>query len=261
MALVEHASSKADEVAVPGLRQLACTARLLNRADGSARWAQGDTCVVAAVYGPRPVAGRKEDAEKATLEVIWGAKTGPPALPDKHPWGILMRRSLESFLLLSLHPSTLITIIIQVVHDDGSLLSCAINAASAALADAGVAMRGLLFSVNCAISRSGVIIADPTLKEEQAAEASVCLSFANTKLLVLDTNGNTMGTRDEAGEEREEEGVVASTTKGAMSVDDYFACVAIAQSGVVKLTSFFRMCVHHWQGVPIPLALPPPLEA
>lgn len=43
----------------------------------------------------------------------------------------------------------------QVIHDDGSLLSCAINAACAALVDAGIPMTGLLTSVTIALAKRG----------------------------------------------------------------------------------------------------------
>jgi exosome complex component RRP46 len=42
---------------------------MLARADGSARWFQ-DSAVLAAVYGPRQAMQRKEDAERAVIEVV-----------------------------------------------------------------------------------------------------------------------------------------------------------------------------------------------
>ena len=47
------------------LRKLSCTRNPLGWAHGSARWEQGDTMVVAAVYGPRA------RWEKASVEVVW----------------------------------------------------------------------------------------------------------------------------------------------------------------------------------------------
>lgn len=45
-------------------RELQCELGLLERADGSARLAQGDTSVLCAVYGPAEVKISKEDCEK-----------------------------------------------------------------------------------------------------------------------------------------------------------------------------------------------------
>uniref|UniRef100_E1BAG2 Exosome component 5 n=1 Tax=Bos taurus TaxID=9913 RepID=E1BAG2_BOVIN len=57
---------------VPGcsLRHFACEQNLLSRPDGSASFLQGDTSVLAGVYGPAEVKISKEIFNKATLEVI-----------------------------------------------------------------------------------------------------------------------------------------------------------------------------------------------
>jgi len=57
-------------------RTLLCERGLLQRADGSARWSQDKTSVLAAVYGPRTTLGRKEDSEQAVVEVIFKPKSG-----------------------------------------------------------------------------------------------------------------------------------------------------------------------------------------
>lgn len=95
-------TSRTDGRAPNQLRQLICATGILNKADGSARWAQGlafvncmspnvmlkaaltlllgETSVLAAVYGPHSVQGRRENAEKAIVEVIFKPKTGQPGI-------------------------------------------------------------------------------------------------------------------------------------------------------------------------------------
>lgn len=58
------------------LREFSCTGNPLHRAHGSARWAQGGTIVLAAVYGPKPGTRKGENPEKASIEVVWKPKTG-----------------------------------------------------------------------------------------------------------------------------------------------------------------------------------------
>ena len=48
----------------------------MQRADGSAKWSQDKTIVLAAVYGPRSTLGRKEDPEQTVVEVIFKPKSG-----------------------------------------------------------------------------------------------------------------------------------------------------------------------------------------
>ena len=57
-------------------RTLLCERGLLQRADGSARWSQDKTSVIAAVYGPRSTFGRKEDSEQAIVEVFFKPNAG-----------------------------------------------------------------------------------------------------------------------------------------------------------------------------------------
>lgn len=57
-------------------RTLLCERGLLQRADGSARWSQDKTSVLAAVYGPCSTFGRKEDSEKAVVEVFFKPHAG-----------------------------------------------------------------------------------------------------------------------------------------------------------------------------------------
>ncbi len=72
-----------------------CERGPLQRADGSARWAQGGSAVLAAVYGPRATAQRKEDPERAVVEVVFRPRSGlagaRPALCSR-PAAYLARR-------------------------------------------------------------------------------------------------------------------------------------------------------------------------
>jgi exosome complex component RRP46 len=60
------------------LRSLACEQGLLARCDGSARFKQGQTCVIAAVFGPGEVKLSREIINKATVDVTLKPKTGLP---------------------------------------------------------------------------------------------------------------------------------------------------------------------------------------
>jgi exosome complex component RRP46 len=49
---------------------------VIKAADGSALWKQDASSVLAAVYGPKQASMRKEDAERAVVEVIFKSTTG-----------------------------------------------------------------------------------------------------------------------------------------------------------------------------------------
>ncbi|ESR63923.1 hypothetical protein CICLE_v10009310mg [Citrus x clementina] len=148
------------------LRPLACSCSILHRAHGSASWSQGDTKVLAAVYGPKAGTKKNENPEKASIEVIWKPRTGQIGKPEKE-YEIILKRTLQSICILTINPNTTTSVIIQVVHDDGALLPCAINAACAALVDAGIPMKHLAVAICCCSAESGYCILDPTKLEEQ----------------------------------------------------------------------------------------------
>lgn len=215
------------------LRPLACSCSILHRAHGSASWSQGDTKVLAAVYGPKAGTKKNENPEKASIEVIWKPRTGQIGKPEKE-YEIILKRTLQSICILTINPNTTTSFIIQVVHDDGALLPCAINAACAALVDAGIPMKHLAVAICCCSAESGYCILDPTKLEEQKMKAFAYLVFPNSILSVLPEGSSLV-----QGEPMEH-GIITSVTHGAMSVDDYFHCLERGRAASAKLSDFLR---------------------
>uniref|UniRef100_A0A3B3XSI1 Exosome complex component RRP46 n=1 Tax=Poecilia mexicana TaxID=48701 RepID=A0A3B3XSI1_9TELE len=201
------------------LREFGCEQTLLSRPDGSASFVQGDTSVMAGVYGPAEVKISKEIYDRATLEVLVHPKVGLPgkSVAEKRSQEQCVRETCEASLLLSLHPRSSLTLILQVLHDDGALLSCCLNAACMALMDAGLSMSCLFCGVTCAISADGEIITDPTAAQEK--ESRALMTFA------IDSK---------------ERRVMMSSTKGSFSVHELQQCVAVSQKASEKIFQFYR---------------------
>ncbi|KAG5562549.1 hypothetical protein RHGRI_005323 [Rhododendron griersonianum] len=244
------------------LRPLACSRGILNRAHGSANWSQGETKVLAAVYGPKAGTKKNENPEKACIEVIWKPKTGQIGKPEKE-YEMILKRTLQSICLLSVNPNTTTSVIVQepgyipppqalscntffagcqlssyallqVVNDDGALLPCAINAACAALVDAGIPLKNLAVAICCCLTDSGCVILDPNKLEEQKMKAFVYLVFPNSILSVLPEGSSQVGG------EPVEYGIITSVTHGVMSVDDYLHCLQRGRAASAKLSDFLR---------------------
>uniref|UniRef100_A0A5B7AUM2 Exosome complex exonuclease RRP46 homolog n=1 Tax=Davidia involucrata TaxID=16924 RepID=A0A5B7AUM2_DAVIN len=215
------------------LRPLACSRNILNRAHGSASWSQGETKVLAAVYGPKAGTKKNENPEKACIEVIWKPKTGQIGKPEKE-YEMILKRTLQSICLLTVNPNTTTSIIVQVVNDDGALLPCAINAACAALVDAGIPLKHLAVAICCCLAESGYVILDPNKLEEQKMKAFVYLVFPNPILSVLPEGSLQVGG------EPMEHGIITSVTHGVMSVDDYLHCLERGRAASAKLSDFLR---------------------
>ncbi|KAH9304751.1 hypothetical protein KI387_009155, partial [Taxus chinensis] len=223
------------------LRTLSSTRALLHRAHGSARWSQDNTIVLAAVYGPKGAGpGKKENPEKATLEVIWKPKTGQAGKAEKE-YEVIVKRTLDYIFLSTLHPNTITSVTLQVVNDDGALLACAVNAACAALVDAGIPLRNIIAAVCCGVRDNGEVILDPTKLEEQKVQAHVCLIFPCRPLTVAPEGPPTVDS------EPLECGIISSITRGAMMVDNYLDCLARGRAASLKLSEFIRSSIEKGQ--------------
>uniref|UniRef100_A0ABM0M419 Exosome complex component RRP46-like n=1 Tax=Saccoglossus kowalevskii TaxID=10224 RepID=A0ABM0M419_SACKO len=169
------------------LRSQSCEQNLLSRPDGSATYCQGDTSVIVAVYGPAEVKQSKEFLDKATLEVIFKPKVGIPGCSEKFQER-LIRNTCETIVLTALHPRSSINIIIQVMHNAGSLLSCCVNSTCMALLDAGLPMSCLVAAVTCSLSCDGDIILDPTSQQEKEAKAILTFVFESRDNEIITSN-------------------------------------------------------------------------
>ncbi|XP_028680752.2 exosome complex component RRP46 [Erpetoichthys calabaricus] len=198
------------------LREFGCEQNLLSRPDGSASFVQGDTTVVVGIYGPAEVKVSKESYDRATLEVILKPKVGLPGVAERSREQFI-RETCEAALLTALHPRTSIVLILQVIHDDGSLLSCCLNSACMAAMDAGLNMRCLFCGVTCAIDLDGNIILDPTAKQEK--ESRAVLTFAIDSV---------------------ERQVMMSSTKGAFTTAEFHQSIAICQKAAESIFQFYR---------------------
>ncbi|KAJ4778501.1 Exosome complex component RRP41 [Rhynchospora pubera] len=214
------------------LRPLGCSRNILNRAHGSARWSQGNTIVLAAVYGPKSGTKKGENPEKASFEVIWKPKTGQIGKQERE-YEMILKRTLQSICLVNVHPNTTTSVIVQVVGDDGSLLPCAINASCAALVDAGIPMKHLAVSISCGLMEEGSIILDLTKSEEEKLKAFAYLVFPNSPLSVIDKVHSSK-------EEPIEHGIITSVSYGAMPVSGYFDCLERGRAASAAISEFLR---------------------
>ncbi|DBA99800.1 hypothetical protein WJX82_010461 [Trebouxia sp. C0006] len=228
------AASRADGRTNLQIRTLLCERGLLQRADGSARWSQDKTSVLAAVYGPRTTLGRKEDSEQAVVEVTFKPNFGmyrynaPGGTENQYQK--LIRKAVQGVFAASLHPRTAVQVIIQVVRDGGSVLSCALNAACAALVDAGVLLHNVFASVSCAVDSTGSLLLDPDTSEEQEAQAFGCFAFCATGELT--EQGRKVVTS---------QGVLISSVHGCLDVQEYLTMLELARQGCQRISEFAKL--------------------
>ncbi|KAM0786932.1 hypothetical protein ACM66B_002354 [Microbotryomycetes sp. NB124-2] len=169
--------SRTDRAAT-ALRPLELSLSVLNRVDGSARFAFGNVNVLASVTGPTEVRIRDELVHSATFEVNVRPLRGLPG-PSSKRAETLLSSLLSPLLLLNTYPRSLIQLTLQTMSSPTTAFSkpvstapselesatspstkpvagtavgvaesaARINAAMLALVDSGVSSRGMLVAV------------------------------------------------------------------------------------------------------------------
>uniref|UniRef100_A0A6G1SP78 Exosome complex component RRP46 n=1 Tax=Aceria tosichella TaxID=561515 RepID=A0A6G1SP78_9ACAR len=117
----------------------------LTKADGSALIDQDDTIVQATVFGPVDIAQSKINYEEAVVEILFKPKINipstSPAFDSVREIEDMLKQIFKEVILVRLHPRTSISILVQEIYNNGSLLSAAINAVCCALIDAGLPLK------------------------------------------------------------------------------------------------------------------------
>ncbi len=162
------------------LRQIRIEVGVLKRADGSCYFELGDNKVIAAVYGPREMHPRHaQDAKMAVLKYRYNMapfsvdERKRPG-PDRRSVEIskVSREALEPVIIKEYYPKTEIDVYVEILQSDAGTRTAGINAASVALADAGIPMKDLVSSV--AVGKiDGEIVLDLNAVEDNYGEADM----------------------------------------------------------------------------------------
>ncbi|KAI3958813.1 hypothetical protein MKX01_023489 [Papaver californicum] len=148
------------------MRQIRAELGAVAKADGSAVFEMGNTKVIAAVYGPREVENRSQQMnDQALVRCEYSMANFSTGDRMRKPKGD--RRSTEI---------SLIDIFVQVLQADGGTRSACINAATLALADAGIPMRDLATSCSAGYLNSTPLL-DLNYVEDSAGGPDVSVGI------------------------------------------------------------------------------------
>ena len=145
----------------------------------------GGTKVVAGVYGPGDLYPRfLQKSGKALLRCYYDMmsfsvtdrkRPGPGRRETE--LGLVIKNALEPFLLLENFPKAGIKLFMEIYQADAGTRCASINAASLALADAGIPMRDLVSSVAAGTAGDAVIL-DLNKKEEDHKDGATDIPIA-----------------------------------------------------------------------------------
>ncbi|MFB6216426.1 MAG: exosome complex exonuclease Rrp41 [Candidatus Aenigmatarchaeota archaeon] len=180
------------------LREMEAEASLLKRADGSGYFRMGDTEAVAAVYGPRELHPQHlQDARKALLRCRYNL--APFSTEDRVRPGPsrrateinkVIKEALSPVVFLERYPNAVVDVYMEVISADAGTRCVALNAASIALADAGIPMKSIISA--CA---AGKIDGKPALdimgEEDKYGEVDlpIALNPDNDEITLLQMDG------------------------------------------------------------------------
>jgi len=169
---------------VDELRPLKIEVGVLKRADGSCYLEFGNNKVIAAVYGPREIHPRhlqnametvvRYRYNMASFSVDERKRPGP----DRRGVEVskVSRESIEPVILKEYYPRSSVDIFVEVLQADAGTRTAGINAASVALADAGIPMKGLVSS--CAVGKvDNTLVLDLMKEEDNYGQADMPLAM------------------------------------------------------------------------------------
>tara|TARA_Y100000310_G_scaffold313685_1_gene362327 strand:+ start:336 stop:1037 length:702 start_codon:yes stop_codon:yes gene_type:complete len=171
------------------VRKMEARVGVIPNADGSAIFAFGKTVAIAAVYGPRKLHPQHmQDPAKGILRCTYdllsfSVEDRKRPGPNRRAQEIseVTKWSLEPVLDLSGFPNTVVDVFVYILQADAGTRTAGINAASMALAQAGLPMRDLVCSV--AVGKNDkTILADLDKDEEDYEEGEGATDLAIAKV-------------------------------------------------------------------------------
>jgi exosome complex component RRP41 len=171
---------------------------VLKRANGSADFRFGGTHALAGIMGPRPFHPKAlQDPQHTIVEVRYFM--APFSTKDRSKPGRSRRsteiskvinEALASVIFTEDYPRTGTDVILEILEADASTRCAALNAASLALADAGMPIRDLV--VSCSVGRAdGVLILDVAGLEDNYGDVDMAVATIakDDKIVLLQMDG------------------------------------------------------------------------
>lgn len=170
------------------LRPIEMKVNVINRANGSALVKFGDSQAIVGVFGPRALFPRHlQESETGILRCRYNmapfsVEDRKSPGPDRRSVEIskVIRLAFEPTIFLEDFPKATIDVYIEILQADGSTRVTGINAASLALADAGIPMKDLIAA--CSVGKiDGKLIVDLCGLEDNCGETDLAFAMMPSK--------------------------------------------------------------------------------
>ncbi len=229
---VDEDGERVDGRQIDELRETKMEIGVLEEADGSAMVEVGNTRIIASVFGPQDLHPRHlQESDRAVIKMRYNM--APFSVDDRmrpgpnrraKEIGLVAKRALEPALELEHFPTAGIDISMEVIESDGGTRAAGITAASLALADAGMPMKGLVSSCASGVVGEHVVL-DVNGKEDKEGNADIPIATIN------------------GGEE-----ITLLQMDGDLTIDQVDECVELAKRGCADLDRMQRETIQETYG-------------
>lgn len=196
--LLKDDGSRLDGRRPDEMRPVHIEAGVLNRASGSCYLEMGGNKVLAGVYGPREAIPRhSQNPTKAVVKFRYNM--APFSVDDrKRPGpdrrsteiGKVASEAFSNVVILEEFPRAQVDVIVEILEAAAGTRCAAISAASVALADAGIPMKGMVAA--CAAGKAGgMVCLDLNQPEDNHGEADlpVAVNMTTGEIVLLQMDG------------------------------------------------------------------------
>lgn len=200
-------------------RKITIDVGVLKRAGGSAIFKFGDTYALSAVYGPEPLHPRHlQDPQKAFLRCRYSMapfssqeRIRPGRSRRATEISKVLKEALSNVISFEDYPKTGIDVFVEILQADASTRCAGLNAASLALAEAGVPMKNFISS--CTVGKvDGKIVLDVGGAEDQFGDVDMAVA--------------TIGDEDK---------IVLLQMDGIITREDFTKMINLAKKGCVEI--------------------------
>lgn len=182
------------------LRKVRIESGVLENASGSAMVEWGNNKIIAGVYGPREVFPKHfSDPFKAIVNFRYvmcsfsSLEEHSRSAPNRRSIEIskVGRHVFENLILTEQFPNTAIDIDVEVLQSDGGTRVAAFTAASVALVDAGVPVKGFAGGVSVGKVDGHQLVVDLNKLEDNYGDSDMPVMFnsSNSEILLLQMDG------------------------------------------------------------------------
>jgi exosome complex component RRP41 len=170
------------------MREVEMLVDVVTRANGSAKVRFGNTLIVASVYGPKELYPKYlQEPETGILRCRYAmapfsTEERKTPGPDRRSIELskVIRIALEPAIFLEDFPRAVVDVFVEVLQADGSTRVTGINAASLALACAGIPLRDLVSA--CSVGKiNDTLVVDLNGKEDNFSQADMSFAMLPSK--------------------------------------------------------------------------------